>query len=97
MTNLLNSSELSVLTAVREGIILDTGNQFCYFDDIDFKGLGLSDAQGKGYLSQLVQKDLIHIDYDDCIGQIHLNLLCKKYIGGIKNFEFMDDTFWNYK
>ena len=55
----LNNNEISVLKSIS---ISSKGNggDFTYFDDV-MKSINLSEAQVKGYLSQLEKKDYIDI------------------------------------
>ena len=55
----LNDIELKVLKAVADNILLTTDGDFGYSDQIKVEGL--TSNQIKGYLSQLVQKDMIFI------------------------------------
>ena len=58
MTN-LNSNEKLVLQAIALSSKCN-GGDFTYFDDV-MKSINLSEAQVKGYLSQLEKKDYIDI------------------------------------
>jgi hypothetical protein len=56
----LNENERAVLIAVRNAIVEETDNEFCYADSVKVENL--SDHQVAGYLSQLSQKNRIYID-----------------------------------
>ena len=64
----LNEKELQVLIACKQAIVLCTGCEFGYGEDVTVTGL--SKNQIKGYLSQLSQKKFITIR-EDFYGQIH--------------------------
>jgi hypothetical protein len=61
----LNSNEIKVLKAVSLASIDSTGGEFTYFDEVIEFISDMKDNQVKGYLSQLVQKDYIHISDDE--------------------------------
>ena len=85
--NNLNEIELKVLTACKDNIIENTGNEFGFGDEIEIENL--SKNQVKGYLGQLVLKGYIYIDEEG--SQLLLNKKCKEIFGEkVEYFSFAD-------
>jgi hypothetical protein len=56
----LNENERKVLIAIRNAIVKETDNEFCYADEVNVENM--SKHQIAGYLSQLSKKKRIYID-----------------------------------
>lgn len=72
----LNKIEIAVLNACVDEIMSCTGGEFGYTDDLAIDGL--TKNQLAGYLSQLIQKQLIGI-YPE-FNQLYLKELAKEYV-----------------
>ena len=64
-TTNLNLKEIEVLKAVSLASIDWTGGEFTYFEEVMEYISDMKENQVKGYLSQLVQKNYIHISDDE--------------------------------
>jgi len=65
MKNILNKTEIQILEVCVQTAIKETGGEFGYTEDVKLEGL--TNNQIKGYLSQLVQKEMISINEWDQI------------------------------
>ena len=64
-TTNLNQNEIKVLKSIVLASDDSTGGEFTYFDEVMEFISDINANQVKGYFSQLVQKDYIHISDDE--------------------------------
>ena len=64
-TTNLNDNEIKVLKSIVLASDDSTGGEFTYFDEVMEFISDINENQVKGYFSQLLQKDYIHISDDE--------------------------------
>ena len=59
----LNEKEKAVLNAVADNIQAATAGDFGFTDEVDYKELGLSEKQYGAYLTNLITKKMLTVDF----------------------------------